>query len=129
MKQGLLATKDALATVPVKDLAKVRSFYENTLGLEPVEDNPPGTQSYRAGSSTILVYESAFAGTNQATAVTWPLGNDLDAVVRNLKDKGVTFEHYEFPDMTLDGDVHVFGEARVAWFKDPDGNIFNLGNY
>jgi len=129
MKQALLAMKDALATVPVKDLAKARSFYEDALGLEPVEDNPAGVQSYRAGSSTILVYQSAFAGTNQATAVTWPLGNDLDAVVRDLKAKGVAFEHYDFPDMTLDGDVHVFGEARVAWFKDPDGNIFNLGNY
>jgi catechol 2,3-dioxygenase-like lactoylglutathione lyase family enzyme len=126
---ALLATKNALATAPVKDLTKARKFYEDTLGLEPVEGDEGGVQGYRAGSSTIIVYESAFAGTNQATAVTWPIGDDVDAVVRDLKAKGVTFEHYDFPDATRDGDIHVFDRIRVAWFKDPDGNIFNLGNF
>jgi catechol 2,3-dioxygenase-like lactoylglutathione lyase family enzyme len=126
---ALLSTKTALATAPVKDLAKARRFYEDTLGLEPVEGDEGGVQGYRAGSSTIVVYESAFAGTNQGTAVTWPLGDDLEAVVRDLKAKGVTFEHYDFPDSTRDGDIHVFDRIRVAWFKDPDGNIFNLGNF
>jgi len=45
-----------------------------------------------------------------------------------LKSKGVTFEHYDMPDTRLEGDVHVFGDLRVAWFKDPDGNILNLIN-
>lgn len=129
MKPGSLATKTALATVAVKDLAKARAFYETTLGLEPVEGDEGGVQGYRAGSSTIIVYESAFAGTNQATSVTWPLGNDLDEVVRDLKANGVTFEHYDMPGATHDGDIHVFDRVRVAWFKDPDGNIFNLGNF
>ena len=126
---ALLAKKDAIATVAVTDLAKAKAFYENTLGLEPVEGDEGSVQSYRAGSSTILVYESTFAGTNKATAVTWPLGDDLDAVIRDLKAKGVTFEHYDMPGAKHDGDVHDFGKLRVAWFKDPDGNIFNLGNF
>jgi catechol 2,3-dioxygenase-like lactoylglutathione lyase family enzyme len=125
----LLAKKDPIATVAVKDLAKARTFYENTLGLEPVEGEEQSVQSYRAGASTLLVYESAYAGTNQATSVTWPLGDDLDAVIRDLKAKGVTFEHYDMPGAKHDGDVHDFGKVRVAWFKDPDGNIFNLGNF
>jgi len=126
---ALLAKKDAIATVAVTDLAKAKAFYENTLGLEPVEGDEGSVQSYRAGSSTILVYESTFAGTNKATAVTWPVGDDLDAVIRDLKAKGVTFEHYDMPGAKHDGDVHDFGKLRVAWFKDPDGNIFNLGNF
>jgi len=126
---ALLGKKDVLATVAVKDLAKARAFYENTLGLEPVESEEEGVQSYRAGSSTLLVYESAYAGTNKATAVTWPLGDDLDAAIRDLKAKGVTFERYDMPGAKHDGDVHDFGKLRVAWFKDPDGNIFNLGNF
>ena len=126
---ALLAKKDAIATVAVTDLAKAKAFYENTLGLEPVEGDEGSVQSYRAGSSTILVYESTFAGTNKATAVTWPVGDDLDAVIRELKAKGVTFEHYDMPGAKHDGDVHDFGKLRVAWFKDPDGNIFNLGNF
>jgi catechol 2,3-dioxygenase-like lactoylglutathione lyase family enzyme len=129
MKSESLATRNALATVAVKDLAHARAFCEGTLGLEPVEGDEGGVQGYRAGSSTIIVYESAFAGTNQATSVTWPLGDDLEPIVRDLKAKGVTFEHYDMPNATHDGDIHVFGRLRVAWFKDPDGNIFNLGNF
>ena len=129
MMAGLLSTKTALATVAVKDLARARAFYETTLGLKPVEGEEDGVQGYRAGSSTIIVYESSFAGTNQTTSVTWPLGDDLDEVVLGLKAKGVTFEHYDMPGATHDGDVHVFDKIRVAWFKDPDGNIFNLGNF
>ena len=126
---ALLAKKDAIATVAVTDLAKAKAFYENTLGLEPVEGDEGSVQSYRAGSSTLLVYESSYAGTNKATAVTWPVGDDLDAVIRDLKAKGVTFEHNDMPGAKHDGDVHDFGKLRVAWFKDPDGNIFNLGNF
>jgi catechol 2,3-dioxygenase-like lactoylglutathione lyase family enzyme len=129
MKRTLLATKNAFATVAVKDLAKAKTFYEGTLGLEPVEGKEDGVQGYRAGSSTIIVYESAFAGTNRATAVTWPLGDDLASAVQDLKAKGVTFERYDMPGTTHDGDLHVVGRLRVAWFKDPDGNIFNLGNF
>jgi len=125
----LLAKKDAIATVAVKDLAKARAFYENILGLEPVDGEEESVRTYRTGSSSLLVYESAYAGTNQATSVTWPLGDDLDAVIRDLKAKGVTFERYDMPGVKHDGDVHDFGKVRVAWFKDPDGNIFNLGNF
>jgi hypothetical protein len=59
--------------------------------------------------------------------VTWSV-DDVDAEVKELKKKGVAFEHYEMPGSTLEGDVHVFGDMRVAWFKDPDGNILNLIN-
>jgi len=38
----------------------------------------------------------------------------------------VTFDHYEIPGMELDGDIHVGGGVKIAWFKDPDGNILNL---
>jgi hypothetical protein len=77
----------------------------------------------------LLVYESAYAGTNSATAVTWDLGGKVDAVVSDLKRKGVAFEHYDLPDTTLDGDIHVSGTRRLAWLKDPDGNILALAGH
>jgi hypothetical protein len=46
--------------------------------------------------------------------------------VENLKKKGVEFEHYEIPEAKLEGDIHVFGDFKAAWFKDPDGNILCL---
>jgi hypothetical protein len=70
-----------------------------------------------------LVYQSSFAGSNRATAATWVVGESLDDVVRDLGARGVSFEHYDMPGMMLEGDVHVAGDMRVAWFKDPDGNV------
>jgi hypothetical protein len=78
--------------------------------------------------SHVMVYESQYAGTNEATAATWVVGAELASVVRALGGKGVKFEHYDFPDARMEGDVHVMGETRAAWFKDPDGNIHALVN-
>jgi catechol 2,3-dioxygenase-like lactoylglutathione lyase family enzyme len=79
----------------------------------------------KSGDSQVSVYRSDYAGTNQATAVTWGV-EDIDAEVKALKDKGVTFEHYDMPGLELEGDVHVGDHMKIAWFKDPDGNILNL---
>lgn len=82
---------------------------------------------FRSGNTTLNVYQSEYAGTNKATAVTWTVDN-VEAVVRALKAKGVTFEHYDMPGMSREGDVHVGGSIEVAWFKDPDGNILNIAS-
>lgn len=125
----MLGDKDAIATLGVKDLEVAREFYEGKLGLKPAgPDNEPGTLAYKTGSSAILVYESEFAGTNKATAVTWAVGEDVQGVVQALKAKGVVFEHYDFPGTTREGDIHVFGHLKNAWFKDPDGNIIAIVN-
>ncbi|MET3493628.1 VOC family protein [Variovorax boronicumulans] len=124
----MLANIDAVANLAVKDLAVARSFYEDTLGLAQVDAEGDEVVVYRSGSTRINVYRSAFAGTNQATAVTWQVGTDIERVVAALKAKGVRFEHYDMPDTTLEGDLHVMGDMKVAWFKDPDGNILNLIN-
>ena len=123
----MLGNDDAVATIAVKDLARAKPFYEGTLGLEPTETNEPGVSGYRSGKSSVLVYESAYAGTNRATAVTW-IVRDVDATVRALKAKGVAFEHYDMPDGVWNGDVLVAGRVRAAWFKDPDGNVLALVN-
>jgi catechol 2,3-dioxygenase-like lactoylglutathione lyase family enzyme len=123
----MLGGKDAAATLAVSDLQRARDFYENTLGLAPVQE-PPGGILYKSGNSVVLVYPSEYAGTNQATAASWAVGDDFDAIVRDLQSTGLTFEHYDLPDTTREGDVHVMGEFKAVWFKDPDGNILNLIN-
>jgi catechol 2,3-dioxygenase-like lactoylglutathione lyase family enzyme len=124
----MLGGKVAAATLPVSDLGRARNFYETTLGLEAVQE-PPGAVLYRSGDSVVLIYPSEHAGTNKATAAVWAVGDDLDAIVQALKDKGVTFEHYDdVPETTREGDVHQMGDLKAVWFKDPDGNILNLVN-
>jgi len=118
----MLGDNDAIATIPVRDIDTAKKFYEDKLGLMAGPSEQPGVLTCKSGSTSVLVYESEFAGTNEATAATWAV-DDVDGTVRSLKEKGVTFEHYNFPDTKLDGDVHVSGKMRAAWFKDPDGNI------
>jgi catechol 2,3-dioxygenase-like lactoylglutathione lyase family enzyme len=124
----MLGSKDAAATLAVSDLQRARDFYENTLGLTPVQE-PPGAILYKSGNSVVLVYPSEYAGTNRATAASWAVGDDFDAIVEDLRAKGVTFQRYDdLPDTKREGDVHIAGEFRAVWFKDPDGNILNLIN-
>jgi catechol 2,3-dioxygenase-like lactoylglutathione lyase family enzyme len=122
----MLAGKEAIATVPVKDISRAKRFYEETLGLRLTQDQESEALTYESGGSKLLVYRSQYAGSNQATAATWTIGKDMEKVVQSLKAKGVKFEHYHMPGMTLKGDIHVADGFKVAWFKDPDGNIHAL---
>ena len=122
----MLANIDATATVAVRDLRAASKFYESILGLKVVHTEGDGAIELQAGKSKLLVYVSEFAGTNKATAVTWTVAGDVEEIVRDLKAKGVTFEHYDLPGTPISGDIHRAGRLRLAWFKDPDGNIIAL---
>jgi catechol 2,3-dioxygenase-like lactoylglutathione lyase family enzyme len=122
----MLGNHDVAATLAVADLEAARQFYEGTLGLAVELDMSPEAILYAAGGSKVVVYRSEFAGTNRATGATWAVGGELDSVVEGLRAKGVTFERYDLPDTTREGDIHVTGETRAAWFTDPDGNIIAL---
>lgn len=120
----MLGTNEVCACLAVKDMAAAAKFYEETLGLTADKSSPAGT-FYKSGNGGVFVYPSSYAGTNQATAAAWSV-DDVAAEVEALKAKGVSFEHYDMPDTTMEGDVHVMGESKAAWFKDPDGNILNI---
>jgi len=124
----MLANMDATATVGVRDMAAAREFYSNVLGLEPIDTGGDDADMllYRSGNTRVFVYRSEYAGTNQATAITWDVGDRFDAVVAALQAKGARFEHYDMDGMRRDGDVHLAGEMKIAWIKDPDSNILNI---
>jgi catechol 2,3-dioxygenase-like lactoylglutathione lyase family enzyme len=122
------------ATLAVSDLQRARSFYEEKLGLtaqvDMGGDGGEGAVVYGAGGDTTLfVYTSAYAGTNQATAATWEVG-DIDATVEELAAKGIEFERYpEIAEVDERG-IHEIGDGgRGVWFKDPDGNIISVGQF
>ena len=121
----MLRDQNAAATIAVKNARAARKFYEGVLGLKPKASGEESVLSYESGDSSILVYESKYAGTNKATAATWMV-DDVEGTERDLKGKGVHFEHYDFPEMVRKGDVHVAGDLKAAWFKDPDGNILSV---
>jgi catechol 2,3-dioxygenase-like lactoylglutathione lyase family enzyme len=121
----MLGDKEAIPTIAVRNLETASKFYQGTLGLKPTPTQEQGVLGYKSGRANVIVYQSQFAGTNKATAVTWAV-DDLEAAVRELKGKGVRFEHYDLPGTSRQGDIHGSGKTKAAWFKDPDGNILAL---
>lgn len=121
----MLGTRNAVANLAVSDIDRARDFYTGTLGLKQVDNEGEELIVLKSGDSSINVYRSEFAGSNEATAVTWEV-DDIDAEVADLKRKGVAFEHYDLPGLKAEGDLHVADDYKIAWFKDPDGNILNI---
>lgn len=122
----MLGDTEAVAMVAVRDMAKAAAFYEGVLGLEVLEKQAEGVITYRSGASKLNVYKSEFAGTNKATYALWNVGDRIAQIAASLAAKGVGFEHYDLPGLTLEGDLHVGGGMKVAWFRDPDGNILSI---
>jgi len=123
----MLRDTDAVATLAVRDLNAAAKFYGEMLGLSRASTEDNEAIVFESGDTTINVYRSTFAGTNKATALTWAV-DDVEEIVRTLKAKGVTFEHYDLPQTKREGDVHIAGDHKIAWFKDPDGNILSVMN-
>ncbi len=114
-------------TLAVSDLQRAREFYEGVLGFASVGDVADGVM-YPSGNGQFLVYPSAYAGTNKATAMSLQLSAEaFDAEVAALREKGVTFDEFEMDQITWDNGVASLPDgSRAAWFSDPDGNILNI---
>jgi catechol 2,3-dioxygenase-like lactoylglutathione lyase family enzyme len=122
----MLKDKSTSAIVAVSAIDRARAFYQDTLGLEIVDDSMGDVLVFRTGATSLIVYKSDFSGTNKANAVVWDVCDEIDSITAALKAKGVVFEHYD--GMELKGDIHVAGTMKMVWFKDPDGNILHLNN-
>jgi len=82
----------------------------------------------QSGKASLIVYRSQYAGTNKATALNFRVGDAITEIVSALQKKGITFERYDLPDTRHEGALHIMGPMKVAWFKDPDGNIISVMN-
>ena len=117
------------ASLPASDLDRARAWYEEKLGVTPSGESGGGSLMYVLGDSGFMIYESQFAGTNQATAAGIAVA-DFDAVVAELRGKGVAFLDVDMGDgmATVDGVMTGPDGNRIAWFKDSEGNILGLAN-
>ena len=122
----MLEDTNAVPMLAVKNLDRSRRFYEHTLGLHITPASEPEMFVCQSGGTQFIVYTSEYAGTNKANTLFWDVGENLEETVNTLRKKDVVFEHYKLPNTTLKGDVHVAGTMKLAWFKDPDGNILHI---
>ncbi len=118
------SVRDALAADKIQTRKVVRSDLSEKL---TGENGPYNLVFTTNGGTTFSLYETAYAGQAGHTIAQW---HDADVAdeVNELKAKGLEFEHYDMPEVVREGDVHVFGPIKSAWFKDPDGNIHALVN-
>jgi predicted enzyme related to lactoylglutathione lyase len=116
------------ATLPATDLERAKAWYAKVLQLEPVDLTEAGSAWYETDGTRFLLYQSQFAGTNQATAVAIEVA-DVEAAVAELRARGAVFEDYDDGDelRTVDGIFVSPGGQKLAWLKDSEGNILALG--
>jgi predicted enzyme related to lactoylglutathione lyase len=112
------------AYIPVSNLGRARKFYEETVGLVPTEEYAGGV-IYECGGSEVFMYPTSNAGTSKASQAFWSV-TDVEAEVAELKARGVTFEEYDMPGITMKNSIATGGGARTAWFKDTEGNILAI---
>jgi catechol 2,3-dioxygenase-like lactoylglutathione lyase family enzyme len=113
--------------VGVSDMGKAKEFYEGKLGLTGGEETGDGGVDYQCGAGTALhVYPSPGAKPSGATLAAWDVA-DLEATVDELIGNGVTFEQYdEGPVKTDEKGIATPDGGKIAFVKDPDGNILGL---
>ncbi len=120
----MLARFPIYAFIATKDIERARRWYAEKLGFEPAGELPDGLV-YKSGGTQFMLYQSTLAGSAQNTVAAFEV-TDLDAVMADLRGRGVVFEEYNFPDFKTVNGVASLEGLRSAWFKDGDGNIFAL---
>jgi catechol 2,3-dioxygenase-like lactoylglutathione lyase family enzyme len=120
--------------LPAPDLERARRFYTEKLGLEPIEERPGGLK-YRSRDGYFVLFESRGAASGEHTQMAWEV-DDIEAVVAELRKRGVVFEEYDLPGLkTNNGIAEVSGNypssggigERGAWFRDSEGNLLAVG--
>jgi catechol 2,3-dioxygenase-like lactoylglutathione lyase family enzyme len=111
--------------LPVKDLARARRFYEESLGLEAGAAKPDGKFVYRCGGTEIALFPKPEGTKAEHTALSFQVDNIADAI-GELKARGVVFADYDFPGLKTEGHVCVLGSEKAAWFQDTEGNTLCL---
>lgn len=123
----MLGDKDVIAFVATSQPERARVFYEETLGLRFIADEPPALV-FDAHGTMLRVAKVTRLEPQQFTVLGWSVP-DIDAAVRALAAKGVMFERYPGFEQDAQGVWTSPGGGRVAWFKDPDGNVLSLTQF
>jgi catechol 2,3-dioxygenase-like lactoylglutathione lyase family enzyme len=126
-------TSPVATRLPAQDLSRAREFYAAKLGLEPVEERDGGLR-YESGGVSFALFESTGRASGDHTQMGWEVA-DVDAAVKELRERGVVFEAYDVPGLrTVNGVADIDGNyasrgigERGAWFHDSEGNLLALG--
>jgi catechol 2,3-dioxygenase-like lactoylglutathione lyase family enzyme len=130
---GPLGSARAITKIPVQDLERARRFYRDRLGLEPVEERAGGLR-YVCGTTEFHLYRSSGTASGASTQIGFEV-DDIDAVVAELRARGVQFEPFDIAGFEVEHDIVTVPDnypskgsgERGAFFRDSEGNLLALG--
>jgi catechol 2,3-dioxygenase-like lactoylglutathione lyase family enzyme len=120
----MLGNSMVVATIPVTDLDRAKRFYQETLGLEFLWENPASVRFGCGGGTQLSIFRRG-PSTADHTLSHFEV-SDIEEMVRGLEERGVTFIDYDEGPLQTTGHIAQLGPARGAWFRDPDGNTLGL---
>jgi catechol 2,3-dioxygenase-like lactoylglutathione lyase family enzyme len=123
-----LSIKSVMPTVAVEDLDRAISFYRDKLGLQVrrLEGDMDSAVAEVGDSSRLLLYRSGYRR-GETTYASFFV-DDVEGAVRELRDRGVTFEEYDFPGLKTEDGIATTGDLKTSWFKDSEGNTLAISN-
>jgi catechol 2,3-dioxygenase-like lactoylglutathione lyase family enzyme len=122
---SLFKDAKAFSTFSVKEIQRAKRFYGETLGID-VAETQEGLQLELAGGNIVFLYPKSNHTPATFTVLNFPVDN-IEEAVNELKGLGIKLEHYDLPDIKTDENGIARGPGpKIAWFKDPDGNILSV---
>ncbi|MGA6981900.1 MAG: VOC family protein [Candidatus Sulfotelmatobacter sp.] len=122
----MLGSTNIVAFIPTKDTEKARAFYEGVLGLRFVKDD--GFAMVLDANGIMVRIAKAQFTPAPFTILGWQV-NRIEEVVKGLQAKGVHFERFGFFEQDALGIWTAPSGDKVAWFKDPDGNVLSVSQH
>jgi catechol 2,3-dioxygenase-like lactoylglutathione lyase family enzyme len=123
-----LSRYNIIGFVTIVDVDRAKSFYGDTLGLRLVSEEPPFALVFDANGIMLRLGMGKQLPPASGTVLGWQVP-DIESVVHTLVAVGVQFERYGFLEQDDCGIWTSPTKARVAWFKDPDGNTLSISEH
>ena len=123
---SIFSESQAFSGFSVNDLKKAKEFYGGTLGLD-VKETKEGLELHLEGGNTVFLYPKPNHTPASFTVLNFPV-NNIDDAVDEIIELGIRLEQYDLPDLKQDdrGIARGRGGPKIAWFKDPAGNILSV---
>jgi len=123
-----LGKYNIIGFVTIVDVARAKEFYRDTLGLRLLSEEPPFALVFEANGIMLRLGMGKELSPAHGTVLGWQVP-DIGAALKDLVQAGVRFERYEFLNQDELGIWTTPTGSKVAWFKDPDGNILSISEH
>lgn len=123
-----LSDYNVIAFVTIVNVARAKKFYAETLGLRLMSEEPPFALVFDANGIMLRLGMGKELPAAAGTVLGWQVP-DITAAVEDLKEAGVCFERFEYMKQDQLGIWTTPTGAKVAWFKDPDGNVLSISEH